>query len=55
METARVNEVLGEQIAIIRASANAMEPKDLPGLAEKLDEIEVAIGVLREYLSYLPK
>ena len=54
MKTARVNEVLAAQIAIIKEYAVTLEPKDLEKLSENLMHIERAVKTLREYLGYLP-
>ena len=55
METARVNEVLAGQIAVIGEFSRKLQTGDLQQLAKDLSEIENALNVLKEYLSYLPK
>lgn len=55
METARINEVLAQQITIVRESAGKLEPKDLPLLRTNLGELETAVKELKALVEALPR
>jgi phage FluMu protein gp41 len=54
IETARVNEMLELQIAVIRDAAGKLNGADLEQLAKDLGELEKAIKSLREIMAGLP-
>lgn len=51
----RTNEVLSEQIAIIQELAPQLDTNDLKQLEANLNEIEMALNRLKEFMAYLPK
>ena len=53
METARINEVLAQQITIVREFAGKLEPKDLTLLKTNLGELETAVKALRDLVEAL--
>lgn len=55
METARINEVLAQQITIVREFAGKLEPKDLTLLRTNLGELETAVKELRGLVEALPR
>jgi len=55
METARINEVLAQQITIVREFAGKLEPKDLTLLKTNLGELETAVKALRDLVEALPR
>ena len=54
IETARVNEMLGLQIGVIRDAAARLNSDDLERLESGLDDLEKAMKQLREMLVSLP-
>ena len=54
IETARVNEMLGLQIGVIRQAAARLDTNNLELLEADLDVLEEAIKKLREMLAGLP-
>ena len=54
METARINEVLGFKIALIKEYADKLEPKNLKELAAGLQEMQTVIDDLKSLLEGLP-
>ena len=54
IETARVNEMLELQIAVIRDAAGKLNGADLEQLAQDLGELENTIEKLREMIAGLP-
>ena len=54
LETARVNEILGLQIAVIRDAAGKLNGADLEQLAKDIGELENTIKKLREMMEGLP-
>jgi hypothetical protein len=54
IETARVNEMLELQIAVIRDAAGKLNGADLEQLTKDLGELEKAIKGLREIMEGLP-
>jgi hypothetical protein len=54
IETARVNEMLELQIAVIRDAAGKLNGADLEQLAKDLGELEKTIKSLREMMEGLP-
>ncbi len=54
IETARVNEVLGVQIGVVRDLSGRLNPQDLEQLDKDISELEGAIRELREQLAGLP-
>ena len=55
METARINEVLAQQITIVREFAENLEPEDLSLLRTNLGELETAVKALRDLVEALPR
>ena len=55
METARINEVLAQQITIVRECAGKLEPKDLKLLKTNLGELEAAVNELKGLVEALPR
>lgn len=51
----RINEVLSEQIAIIQELASQLDTNDFKHLEANLNEIEMALNRLKEFMEYLPK
>ncbi len=54
IETARVNEMLGLQIAVIKDIARNMDGDDLEKLDMDISDLEGAILKLREMMASLP-
>jgi len=54
IETARVNEMLGLQIGVIRDAAARLNSDDLERLESGLDDLDKAMKQLREMLVSLP-
>ncbi|HYS42929.1 MAG TPA: hypothetical protein VEM32_03020 [Geobacteraceae bacterium] len=54
IETARINEMLELQIAVIRDAAGKLNGADLEQLAKDLGELENTIKGLREMMKGLP-
>lgn len=54
METARINEVLAQQIKVVQDQAVTLEPKDVKGLRANLAEMEKSVGRLRDLVDGLP-
>lgn len=54
IETARVNEMLGLQLAVIKDIARNLDGTELEDLDDDLDALEAAIGKLREMMASLP-
>lgn len=54
IETARVNEMLELQIAVIRDAAGKLNGADLEQLAKDLGELESTIKKLKEMMEGLP-
>lgn len=54
IETARVNEMLGLQIAVIRDAAAKLNGDDLENLEQQITELENTVKKLREMLEGLP-
>jgi len=54
IETARINEMLGLQIAVIRDAAAKLNGDDLEHLEQDIAELENTIKKLREILEGLP-
>ena len=54
IETARVNEMLGLQIGVIRDAAARLNSDDLERLQSGLDDLDKAMKQLREMLVSLP-
>ena len=54
METARVNEMLGLQVGVIRQAAAQLDINNLELLEADLDVLEEAVKKLREMLAGLP-
>ncbi len=54
IETARVNEMLGLQIGVIRDAAGRLNGDDLERLETEIGELEKEIRKLREILAGLP-
>ena len=54
IETARVNEVLGLQIGVVREFIGRLNPQNLEQLEKDVIELEGAVRGLREVLDSLP-
>ncbi len=54
IETARVNEVLGLQIGVVREFIGRLDSRDLEQLEKDVSELEGAVRELRELISSLP-
>ncbi len=54
IETARVNEMLGLQIGVVRYLSGRLNPQDLEQLDKDITELEGALRELREQLASLP-
>ncbi len=55
IETARVNEVLGLQIGVVRDLSGRLSDQDLEQLDKDITELEGAIRELREQVASLPR
>lgn len=54
IETARVNEVLGLQLGVVREFIDRLDLQDLEQLEKDVTELEGALRELRELLDSLP-
>ncbi|ACM19710.1 hypothetical protein Geob_1350 [Geotalea daltonii FRC-32] len=54
METARINEVLAQQIAVVRGQADRLDNRDVPRLRIEVAEMEKSVGRLKELVDALP-
>ncbi len=54
IETARVNEVLDQQIGVVREFSSRLNPQDLEQLEQDIAELEGAIRELRGLIDSLP-
>jgi len=54
METARINEVLAQQIAMIREQAALLDTKDVRRLRTNTLELEKSVDELQELIDSLP-
>jgi hypothetical protein len=54
IETARVNEMLGLQIGVVRDIAHKLDDRNLQQLEADIAELEGAVGELKEMVKSLP-